>query len=66
MFEYCLILEENKRQKLALARKLSKKRKFQKKKTIREILGINQDDIIFSDNEINEHEIHVKPVISEK
>jgi len=52
-----LILEENKRQKLALAKKLSKKRKFQKRKTIREILGIHQDDISFSDHEITDKEI---------
>lgn len=54
LFEYMLILEENKRQKLALAKKLSKKRKFQKRKTIREILGLNDDVLSISDKDINE------------
>jgi cytosolic carboxypeptidase protein 2/3 len=54
LFEYMLILEENKRQKLALAKKLSKKRKFQKRKTIREILGRHDDELSISDKEINE------------
>lgn len=56
VFEYLLILEENKRQKLALAKKLSKKRKFQKRKTIKEILGGNNNEMSFSDKEIQEHE----------
>jgi hypothetical protein len=59
LFEYMLILEENKKQKLALAKKLSKKRKFQKIKTIREILGLN-------DNELNELSISDKEIYEEK
>lgn len=43
MLEYVLILEENKKQKIELAKKLSKKRKVQKRKTIREILGFSSN-----------------------
>lgn len=42
--EYSLILEENERQKLELAKKLSKKRKQQKRKTIREIINLNKSN----------------------
>jgi hypothetical protein len=43
VLEYVLILEENKRQKLELAKKMSKKRRFQKRKTIKDILSLNQN-----------------------
>ena len=42
ILEYSLILEENQRQKIELAKKLSKKRKQKKRKTIREIMNLNK------------------------
>lgn len=45
ILEYSLILEENQKQKVELAKKLSKKRKLQKRKTIKEILGLNKSVI---------------------
>ena len=47
IFEYVLILEEDKRQKMELAKKLSKKRRT-KKKTIKEILGKGFDETVDS------------------